>query len=153
LQRVAFDHRLYSAEAVREIDPLAMRRYARDLADRGAMACAPAPALTLTARSDGSWQTVHVLGVAVLQAAECKRARSLTRLPLPAQFVHHPIGAFDIDRPRCTVPGVMHETSSLGICALSHGLSAGDQELRRLVTGVQEADPMSIFMVPRQLEP
>lgn len=148
LRRVAFDHRLYDAAAVRDIAPQAMRRYMLDIADRGMQADAPLAGTTLSAARDGRWTVVHVLGVAVFDVHDAARARRTTRLALPGPFVHHPLRAFDPDGEGCTVPGVMHETSSVGICTLSHGLVVGEQELRRLSTGVQAAAPESVFMMP-----
>lgn len=45
----------------------------------------------------------------------------------------------------------MHETTSVGVCALPHGLTVGEQEPRRLMTPVLAAGPEGRFMVPLRL--
>ncbi len=151
IRRVILDPRLYTAESLLDVGPQAVQRFLLDLETRGTRAAQVAEPTHLLATRDGRWTLVHVLGVAVIDPSMAERARSWTHLPLPAGTGVSPLAAFDGFDPRHLVPGVLHEASSVGVCALSHGLRVGSEELRRLRTGTQEAAPESIFMVPLRM--
>jgi hypothetical protein len=151
MRRVVFDPRLYMAESLRDVGPQELRSYLLDLENRGVHATPAAEPTSVTAKRDGQWNMIHILGVAVVGPADVQRVRTWSRLALPPSEAWRPAGAFEGFDPRHIVPGVMHEASSPGIYTLAKGLRVGEEELRRLRTGVQAAAPESIFMAPLRL--
>ena len=151
LRRVVFDPKLYAPDSLRGIAPQRMRQYLCDLESSGERAQPPARPVRVAARRDGQWTMVHVLGVAVLDAADATLARAWSRLPLHQADAWLPIGTFDGFDAKTVVPGVMFEASSPGVCTLSEGLREGDAAIRRLRTGIQGPAPESIFMAPLRM--
>jgi len=151
MRRVVIDPRLYGSDALLGVGPQDIRRYLLDLESRGLRADPAGETTSLVASRHGGWDLITLLGVAVVDPTDVEDARAWSRLPLPPSGAWQPAGAFDGFDPKRLAPGVMHEAASVGVCALGEGLRMGPELLRRLRTGIQNAEPEAVFMAPLRL--